>query len=130
MVLGDFIVCGRRNVLGVLEGALMETHDWSRHPLLRELGGLGREVETFLGLVAAEIRTLVLLRFLAQIFALDEGIVDLCRAGSRLDLCNERAHVLVTYRRCRLSLDLSFICVEGAFWKSVGDAEDVFFIYW
>ena len=112
MVLGDFIVCGRRNVLGVLEGALVETYDWTSHPLLREFGRFGREVETFLGLVAAEVRPLVLLRFLAQIFALDEGIVDLCRAGPRLNLCNERAHVLVTYRRCRLSLNLGFICVE------------------
>ena len=130
MVLGDLIVRGSWDVLGVLEGALVETYDWARHPLLREFGRFGREVETFLGLVAAEVRTLVLFRLLAQIFALDQGVVDLCRAGSWLNLCNERAHVLVTYRRCRLSLDLGFICVEGAFGKSVGDAEDVLFIHW
>ena len=71
MVLGDLIVRRSWDVLGVLEGALVETYDWARHPLLREFGRLGREVETFLGLVAAKVRTLVFLRLLAQIFALD-----------------------------------------------------------
>ena len=57
MILGDFIVRGGWDVLRVLDGALVEAHDWARHPLLRELGRLGREVEAFLNLVAAEVRT-------------------------------------------------------------------------
>ena len=34
MILGDFIVSGGWDVLRVLHGALVETHDWACHPLL------------------------------------------------------------------------------------------------
>ena len=125
MVLGDFIVRGGRDVLSVLEGALVETHDRARHPLLGELRGLLREVEAFMGLIATEVRTLVLFGLLAEIFALDQWFVDLRSAGSWPNLCDERAHVLVTHCRCLLCLDLGFICVVRAFREFVGDAEKV-----
>lgn len=124
LLLGHLVVIGRRYVLLVLDGALMEAHDGARRELLRELARLGSVVEAFADLVGAEVWQWVLLRLLAEVFAFDERVVDFGGAGARLDRLSQRCHFLVTDSWRLLRLMSCFICVKGALFRLARDAKE------
>ena len=115
VLLSDFIMASCWHVLFVLVGSLMETHNWASHPLLRIFTGFGRVIETFADLVAAKVRQWILLWLLAQVFALDQRVVDFGLAGARLRQGSQGPQVFVAHCRCGLRLDNSFVCVKRAF---------------
>ena len=81
----DLVEVGRRYVLFMLGGALMEALHGACHPFLRELAGLGRVVKAFTGFIRAKVGQGVLLLLLVEVFTLDQRVVYFSYFCPRLD---------------------------------------------